>query len=279
MSEPSKIAPDPLANSAIHRKWVTTYRTAETQAFYEMAFDLIAKRLSAPPGSMILDAGCGSCAKSVLLAARGFRVTATDFSPSALELAADTVRARGFEDRITLQREDLLSLSFPDGAFRYILCWGVLMHIPDLQRALAELTRVLAPGGVLVVSEGNMFSIQAVALRWLKRLLGRERAKVVRAAGGIEYREKTSQGTLMTRQMDIAWFIAECERLGLRLRTRVSGQFTELYAAVPWRPLKRLIHAFNQVWFRYFGLARPAFGNIIILEKPSNKRPVAANVA
>lgn len=275
MSESTEIAGDAHTDSAIHQKWVTNYRTAESLAFYEMAFDLIAKRLSAPPGSMILDAGCGSCAKSVLLADRGFRVTATDFSSSALDLAAETVRARGFESRITLQREDLLALSFPDGAFRYVICWGVLMHIPDFQRALAELTRVLAPGGLLVVSEGNMFSIQAVALRWLKRLLGRERAEVVRVAGGIEYREKTSQGTLMTRQTDIAWFIAECERLGLRLKARVSGQFTELYVAVPWRPLKRLIHAFNQIWFRYFGLARPAFGNILILEKLSVRKKLS----
>lgn len=270
MNEVTEIPSDAHSDSAIHQKWVANYRTAEMQAFYDMAFDMIAERLGAPTGSMILDAGCGSCAKSVLLAARGFRVTASDYSANALELAAETVRARGFEDRITLQREDLLGLSFPDRAFQYVLCWGVLMHIPDLQRALAELARVLAPGGMLVLSEGNMYSIQAVTMRWLKSLLGRERATVVRVAGGIEYTEKTSRGTLLTRQTDIPWLIAECERLGLRLKARGPGQFTELYVAVPWRPLKRLIHTFNKVWFRYFRLAGPAFGNILVLEKPKH---------
>jgi 2-polyprenyl-3-methyl-5-hydroxy-6-metoxy-1,4-benzoquinol methylase len=268
MSDATARTSDAHADSAIHQKWVANYRTPDMQAFYEMAFDMIARHLNAPADSAILDAGCGTCAKSVLLAARGFRVTASDYSSNALELAADTVAAQGFADRIAMQQENLLKLSFPDGAFQYVLCWGVLMHIPDLQRALSELARVVRPGGMLVLSEGNMYSIQAVALRWLKRLLRRERAEIVRVAGGIEYTETTGQGTLLTRQTDIPWLIAECERLGLRLKTRAPGQFTELYVAVPWRPIKRLIHAFNSLWFRYVKMAKPAFGNILILEKP-----------
>jgi len=272
MSELSKSSSDLHADSAIHHKWVANYRTAEMQAFYEMAFDLIVERLNAPPDSMILDAGCGSCAKSVLLAARGFRVTASDYSADALSLATETVRAQGFSDRITMQREDLLGLSFPDRAFPYVLCWGVLMHIPDLPRALSELARVVRPGGMLVLSEGNMYSIQAIIMRGLKKILGRERAEVACVPGGIEYTEKTNQGTLLTRQTDMAWLIAECERLGLRLKARLPGQFTELYVAVPWRPAKQFIHVINKIWFRYIGLAGPAFGNILIFEKPKQVR-------
>lgn len=268
MSLPMKTVSDAHADSAIHQKWVANYRTAEMQAFYEIAFDLIAERLDAPIGSTILDAGCGSCAKSVLLAARGFHVTACDYSSDALALAKETVQAQGSADRIRLQQEDLTGLSFPDGSFQYVLCWGVLMHIPDLERALSELVRVVRPGGMLVLSEGNMHSLQAVTMRWLKKLLGRERAEVVISPGGIEYIEKTNQGTLLTRQTDISWLIGECERLGMRLKVRESGQFTELYVAVPWRPVKQLIHAANKLWFRYIRLAGPAFGNILIFEKP-----------
>lgn len=268
MNELSKASNDAHDDAAIHQKWVANYRTAEMQAFYDMAFDRIAEHLQAPPRSMILDAGCGSCAKSVLLAARGFHVTACDYSSDALALAKETVQVQGYADRITLQQEDLTGLSFSNGSFQYVLCWGVLMHIPDLQRALSELARVVRPGGMLVLSEGNMFSIQALTMRWLKKVLGRERAQVARVPGGIEYVEKTSQGTLLTRQTDMRWLIAECERLGMRLKARESGQFTELYVAVPWRPLKQLIHAFNKLWFRHIRLAGPAFGNILIFEKP-----------
>lgn len=258
---------DMLADAAIHEHWVAKYRTPESQQFYELAFDEIARRLDAPPGSTILDAGCGSCAKSVLLAERGFRVVGTDFSADALELASQTVRARGLEDRITLRRGDLLNLPFRDGEFRYVLCWGVLMHVPEMPRAFAELARVLAPGGLLVISEGNMYAAQSFALRFVKRLLGRRRSQVVRTPAGLESHEHTDTGTLVTRQSDMAWFRTEGARRGLRLKARIPGQFTELYVLAPWRWMRRGIHALNGLWFRRVRLAGPAFGNILIFEK------------
>lgn len=71
-----------MGGADIHGKWVSMYRTSEAQAFYEMAFDEITRRLGAPRDAVILDAGCGSCAKSVLLAQRGFRVVGADFRPT-----------------------------------------------------------------------------------------------------------------------------------------------------------------------------------------------------
>jgi SAM-dependent methyltransferase len=263
------LAGNALADSAIHEEWVAMYRTPEAQGFYELAFDEIARRLQAPRDSTILDAGCGSCAKSVLLAARGFRVVATDFAEDALALASETVRERGFADRIVLRRGNLLQLPFDDGEFRYVLCWGVLMHVPELQRALAELARVVAPGGVLVVSEGNMYALQSMALRWLKRILGRGRGRVVRTPAGLESHEDADRGTLLTRQTDMSWFVAECARHGLVLEARIPGQFSELYVLMPWRWLRRLTHAANYLWFRYVRLPGPAFGNILILAKRS----------
>lgn len=267
MRETAKVVGDAHADAAIHQKWVANYRTPEMQGFYGMAFDKIVTLLDAPPDSMILDAGCGSCAKSILLAAKGFRVTAVDYSAYALELALETVRAQGVADRITLKQDDLLGLSFPDGSFQYVICWGVLMHIPDLQRSLSELARVVKPGGKLVLSEGNVNSLQAKVLRTLKKLLRRERAEVRHVPAGIEYIAKTDQGALLTRQTDMPWLITECDRLGFDVKARIPGQFTELYVAVPWQPVKKFIHMLNSLWFKYGGWAGPAFGNILLLEK------------
>lgn len=258
---------DAHAGMAIHQKWVANYRTPEMQVFYDMAFGKIAELLNAPPDSMILDAGCGSCAKSVLLASKGFRVTAVDCSAQALRLAEETIGIHGFHDRITLKQENLLHLSFPNDSFQYVLCWGVLMHIPDLQQALNELARVVKPGGFLVLSEGNVNSLQARMLRIVKRLLRRERAQVRSVPAGIEYFEETHEGSLLTRQTNMPWLIEECHRLGLNIKVRMAGQFTELYVAVSWRPVKKLIHVLNNFWFKHVGWADPAFGNILIFEK------------
>ncbi|MEO5821005.1 MAG: class I SAM-dependent methyltransferase, partial [Vicinamibacteraceae bacterium] len=253
---------DALAGAAIHEEWVSLYRTPEAQAFYEVAFDDIVRRLGAPKGATILDAGCGSCAKSELLAARGLQVVGTDFSAEALKLAEETVKARGFADRITLRQGDLTQLPFTDGEFPYVICWGVLMHVPEVGKALSELARVLAPGGQLVLSEGNMHSVQSYGLRFLKRVLGRGRGRVARVPAGLEMTEDTSQGALLTRETDMTWLVAEGARLGLRLKSRHAGQLSELYVVAPWRPLRAAIHAVNNVWFRYLRAPGPAFGNI-----------------
>jgi ubiquinone/menaquinone biosynthesis C-methylase UbiE len=258
-----------MADANIHSKWAATYRTAEAQGFYEMAFDEITRRLAAPLDAVILDAGCGSCAKSVLLAARGFRVVGMDFSADALALAEQKITRDGLRDRISLRQGDLLNLPFADGEFSYIICWGVLMHVPELERALAELARILKPGGMLVTSEANMHSVQAVGMRWLKQLLGRGRGRVVRTPAGLVNHEQTEHGELVTRETDIGWYVGALRRLGLELKDRLAGQFTELYVVTPWRPVRKAIHVWNRVWFSAIGRPGPAVANILIFRRSS----------
>jgi ubiquinone/menaquinone biosynthesis C-methylase UbiE len=255
-----------LSRPAVHRQWENDYRTADNAAFYELAFDTIARTLNAPPESLILDAGCGTGAHSARLARRGFRVQAIDFSAIVLDQARANLQAQGLEGRVHLQRESLTELSFPDGHFPAILCWGVLMHIPDVERAVSELARVLAPGGTLVISEANVRSIQSVALRTVKRALRREKTEVVRVPAGLEFWYEREAGRLVTRETDIRWLIGRLRELGLVLRQRRAGQLTEAYTRVP-APFKKIVHAINQVWFRNVRWAGPAFGNLLFFEK------------
>ena len=263
----SKLVENLLAKPEKHRQWESDYRTEDNERFYERAFDYLADVLRPPAGATFLDVGCGKCAHSVRLARRGFHVRAVDFSESALGMAREYVKAQGLDDRIELGRENILEFSFPDESFDYVLCWGVLMHIPDVERAISELARVVKPGGFLVVSEGNMASLEAVGLRNLKRLLGRETATVKKCPAGVENWKTIGEDALVTRQANVNWLVESFARRGLTLTKRVAGQFSEGYAMVSSAPLKKLIHGFNDFWFRRVRLPHLAYGNILFFRK------------
>jgi 2-polyprenyl-3-methyl-5-hydroxy-6-metoxy-1,4-benzoquinol methylase len=255
----------------VHASWSRQFRSSENDRFYGLAFDYIATEFGEPAAAPVVDAGCGSATKSLHLAKRGFQVQALDFSEAILVEARRESEKAGLASRIDFAQADLTALTLPTASARRILCWGVLMHVPAVEKAVAELSRVLAPGGTLIVSEGNKRSIQAWGFSALKRLLGRERAEIVQAPAGKEFWEETRTGKLMTRQADIPWLIAEFERHGLRLRERRAGQFTEIYMVLPWRPLRFLVHAFNNFWFSVFpAFAGGAYGNILVFDRPKH---------
>ena len=101
-----------LQKGDIHQLWVSLYRTPENERFYETATDKIVKYLDAAPGSLILDAGCGSARHSVRFAKRGFNCYAADFSPEVLKQAEILIGEQGLEGQISLHHEDILNLSF-----------------------------------------------------------------------------------------------------------------------------------------------------------------------
>src|SRR5258706_143370 len=76
------------------RQGESDYRTADNEAFYERAFDEIARVLRPGPGARILDAGCGVGAHSARLARRGFDVQAIDFSANVLDQARANLEAQ-----------------------------------------------------------------------------------------------------------------------------------------------------------------------------------------
>ncbi len=108
------------------------------------------KWLGNPEGLTILDAGCGVGLFSEPLALKN-EVYGADFVPEALEYAA----VRGLKPIQT----DLTDLPFNDCKFDIVICVGVIQFIKDHGRMLAELARVLKPGGTLLVETLNSGSV------------------------------------------------------------------------------------------------------------------------
>lgn len=263
----SAVLKNTLGRAEIHQQWINAYRTPENGRFYEEAFDYIIGVLKPPKNSTILDAGCGTCAHSIRLANRGCFVVGADFSEEVLKMAEVNIESRKLQGMIKLQRENILSLSFENETFDYILCWGVLMHIADLEKAISEVIRVLKPGGIIVIGEVNMLSLQSIILRNLKKWLKKEKADLKRTQAGLEYWSTTSSGRLLTRHANIRWLMKRFKNDGFTVKKRVSGQFTELYTKCSSLLLRSCIHIFNNVWFKYVRIPYPALGNIVILQK------------
>ena len=101
----------------------------------------------------VLEVGCGWGELAAWLAQEtGADVVAIDLSPRMVELA----RERGVDARVG----DVQQLAFPDASFDVAVAAWMLYHVPDLDRALAELARVVRPGGRLVAVTNSAFHLQ-----------------------------------------------------------------------------------------------------------------------
>jgi ubiquinone/menaquinone biosynthesis C-methylase UbiE len=105
---------------------------------------------SIPPGSRVLDAGCGN-GRYLLPLSRKYDVVGTDVSLNAL------LEARSYLDRNGRCAELIVStitnLPFSDHSFDAVLCYGVLQHLFESERILAveEFKRLLKPSGILFI--------------------------------------------------------------------------------------------------------------------------------
>ncbi|KOX15718.1 class I SAM-dependent methyltransferase [Nocardiopsis sp. NRRL B-16309] len=133
-----------------HRSVTDSYRwrNAENSAAYVLD-EMV-------PGRSLLDVGCGPGSITADLAARVAPgpVTAVDSSPEAVELARDTAREAG-NDAIDFRVADVHDLDLPDGSFDIVHAHQVLQHVADPVRALAEMRRVAAPGGIVAACDSD----------------------------------------------------------------------------------------------------------------------------
>ena len=102
-------------------------------------------------GSQVLDLGAGTGDQTLLAAQRvgpGGAVLATDISASMLDLAREAARAA---DLLNVQTRvmDAQHLELESGSFDAVIARFSLQFVPDVRRALAEVRRVLKPGGRL----------------------------------------------------------------------------------------------------------------------------------
>jgi len=113
---------------------------------------LRAERAGIGPGARVLDVGCGIGSNTELLAERvgeSGRVTGIDKSGDMIAAA----RKRVTGNTVSFEAADAVELPFEDDAFDVVWVERTLVHIEEIDRAVQQCKRVLAPGGTAVVAE------------------------------------------------------------------------------------------------------------------------------
>ena len=118
--------------------------------------DTVVRLLDPLPRGALLDVPAGDGTLLVRLAAAGFEAHACDLYPEMFLVPGIEVRGGDLSK----------TLPYGDGEFQYITCLEGIEHIENPHQAIREFTRMLAPGGHLVISTPNILNIEE-RMKWL----------------------------------------------------------------------------------------------------------------
>jgi ubiquinone/menaquinone biosynthesis C-methylase UbiE len=110
-----------------------------------------------PPGSTVLEAGCGVGAQTLLLAGNtpDAQFVSIEISTVSLTRAEERISAEGVPD-VNFRQADISNLPFPDGSFNHVFVCFTLEHLPDPLLALRNLLYVLRlKGSITVIGEDH----------------------------------------------------------------------------------------------------------------------------
>lgn len=145
---------------------------------YDPIFGLITGRairatmteVNALPDGRVLEVGVGT-GLSLPLYKAGHRIAGIDLSPDMLQRAKEKVARENLRNVETIAEMDAANLAYKDASFDIAVAMFVMTVVPDAPRVLAEMVRVVKPGGRVVIV--NHFSAaggpRAAMERWLSR--------------------------------------------------------------------------------------------------------------
>jgi len=211
-------------------------------------------------GARLLDVASGSGA-SALLAARELsaEVVGVEYGQAAVREACEAARAAGLAGQAGFAFGDAEALPVADGAFEVVLCECSLCTFPDKERAVAEMTRVLKPGGRLglsdvVVEEGQLPDALRGALATV--------ACVGSALSQTGYEELLARAGLRVERTESV--DEEADRFAARIEERLRGARLVGFDALAGAPL-RIEEAIESVRAARDAIAAGALGYSIFI--------------
>jgi SAM-dependent methyltransferase len=130
-------------------------------------FRLVLEKLPATADDTVLEVGCGAGVFLDMLLRSGCRARAVDHSGDMVAEALRRNAAAVAEGRLDVVEGDAAALPHGDGAFAKVFCLNAFFFFPQPQAALAEMARVLAPGGALAI-----LTASPQTARWARWVFG-----------------------------------------------------------------------------------------------------------
>lgn len=143
---------------------------------YGLQQKLLYEMLPKPPASVI-EIGCGTGIFTRRSIEQGFQITVVEPSEAMIEACCQRLSESNLNAGIV--RANGVSLPFADGQFSAAYCLNVLSHIREPITIVAEMTRVIRPGGVVVFNFPNLSSPAGILIHWiinpLRRILKKQK--------------------------------------------------------------------------------------------------------
>jgi ubiquinone/menaquinone biosynthesis C-methylase UbiE len=148
-------------HQAYYDDFSTAYERPRGEGYHRMIDDLeMDVMLPLCGGKRVLEVGCGTGLILSRIATHASEAVGVDFSKGMLR----TAQERG----LSVAAGSATDLPFADNSFDLVCSFKVLAHVPDIRKALAEITRVTKPGGRMALEFYNPWSVRYLA----KRLAG-----------------------------------------------------------------------------------------------------------
>jgi ubiquinone/menaquinone biosynthesis C-methylase UbiE len=166
-NEPQSLPPDASAGSGVQDNvnthfdatvsyWDEVYSDQDLQGvIYQQRQTAVLEYVDTaelPEPARVLEIGCGAGHLTVRLAERKLQVNAIDASAGMVELTARQVQEAGCAEQVTVSQADAHALPFESGHFDLVVAVGVIPWLHSPGEAVADMARVLRPGGQLVLT-------------------------------------------------------------------------------------------------------------------------------
>ena len=193
-----------------------------TPSSNERLIDAFMRLCDLPPGSRVVDLGCGSGVFTDALRRRGYRCTGVDLSPKLIAIA----RARYCDSEFI--EGDVEQLPFDGASFDGVLLSGLVHHLPDPSRCAAEVFRILRSGGKFLAFDPNRMNPFMY--------LYRDRSSPFYSSVGVTENE---------RPVFADEIATTFRRAGFRVGTEYLSNLKYRYVASGW--MRRLLPVYNAI--------------------------------